>query len=272
MSKCFVIQPFNSKEYEKRYKDILKPAIEGAGLEAYRVDEDHSTTVLINAIEQGIEESSVCLAEISEDNPNVWFELGYARAARRPLVMICSNARRTKLPFDIQHRTVIFFDSDSTSDFETLKVEIHRRLEAAKKQSIKQSESRRIENTPSSTLRTLDRNEYRLLAALAEEAGQAGMGETTLWSLEQCAKKKGLSSIDIGIAYRELTNAKVVETREEFGHNPDENYTVVKITDFGWKCIKRSQHLFEVSKGMIGNRQTAPPPRMGSDLDDDIPF
>ncbi len=33
MSKCFVIQPFDSAEFDKRYKDILKPAIERMGLE-----------------------------------------------------------------------------------------------------------------------------------------------------------------------------------------------------------------------------------------------
>jgi hypothetical protein len=35
MATCFVIQPFDSGKFYKRFNDIYKPAIEAAGLEAY---------------------------------------------------------------------------------------------------------------------------------------------------------------------------------------------------------------------------------------------
>jgi hypothetical protein len=38
---CFVIQPFD-EDNNKRYKSVIKPAIETAGLTPYRVDEDKS--------------------------------------------------------------------------------------------------------------------------------------------------------------------------------------------------------------------------------------
>jgi len=38
MTTCFVIQPFDSGKFDKRFMDVYKPAIEAAGLEAYRVD------------------------------------------------------------------------------------------------------------------------------------------------------------------------------------------------------------------------------------------
>jgi hypothetical protein len=41
MPTCFVIQPFdNGGPYDKRYRDVLVPAITKAELEPYRVDED----------------------------------------------------------------------------------------------------------------------------------------------------------------------------------------------------------------------------------------
>jgi hypothetical protein len=38
MARCFVIQPFDrGGPYDKRYRDVLTPAIQEAGLEPYRV-------------------------------------------------------------------------------------------------------------------------------------------------------------------------------------------------------------------------------------------
>ena len=72
MPTCFVIQPFDNGKYDKRFEDVYKPAIEAAGAEAYRVDRDHSVEVPIDAIEEGIRSAEVCLADVSDDNPNVW--------------------------------------------------------------------------------------------------------------------------------------------------------------------------------------------------------
>lgn len=40
MNRCFVIQPFDKGKFDKRFDDVLAPAIAAAGLEAYRVDRD----------------------------------------------------------------------------------------------------------------------------------------------------------------------------------------------------------------------------------------
>ncbi len=96
MTTCFVIQPFDSGKFDKRFTDVYKPAIEAAGLEAYRVDKDPSVLIPIDAIEEGIRKAEVCLADITTDNPNVWYELGFAFASRRPIVMVCSDERREK--------------------------------------------------------------------------------------------------------------------------------------------------------------------------------
>jgi hypothetical protein len=108
MPKCFVIQPFESR-FDKRYDDVFAPAIVEAGLEPYRVDRDPGVSIPIEEIQAGIESSEACLAEISTDNPNVWFELGYAIASQREVVLICCSGERgdTRFPFDVQHRSII---------------------------------------------------------------------------------------------------------------------------------------------------------------------
>lgn len=78
MKKCFVIQPFDNDMYDERYDSVFAPAIMQAELEPYRVDRDPSVGVPIQEIEKGIRNSELCFAEISTDNPNVWYELGFA--------------------------------------------------------------------------------------------------------------------------------------------------------------------------------------------------
>ncbi len=125
MAFCFVIQPFDSAKFDKRFNDIYRPAIEAAGLEAYRVDQDPGVQVPIESIEQGIRKATVCLADITEDNPNVWYELGFTFAANKPVVMVCSEERPgNKYPFDIQHRSIIPYMADAPSDFEKLRTNL----------------------------------------------------------------------------------------------------------------------------------------------------
>ncbi len=54
MPTCFVIQPFDSGKFDKRYKKTFVPAITGVGLDPYRVDQDPGADVLITSIENGI--------------------------------------------------------------------------------------------------------------------------------------------------------------------------------------------------------------------------
>jgi len=108
LGRCFVIQPFDKGAYDKRYEDVIVPAITNAGLEDYRVDRDPGTKILIEAIEEGIRCSDACIAEITTDNPNVWYELGFAIANGKPLVMICNSKERSgPFPFDVRHRAII---------------------------------------------------------------------------------------------------------------------------------------------------------------------
>src|SRR5664279_2210754 len=120
MATCFIIQPFDDGPYDKRFDDVLKPAVEAAGLEPYRVDRDPRVSVPIEHIESGIRNADACLADITTDNPNVWFELGFAIASQKEVVLICAANKRQRFPFDIQHRNVITYSTESASDFEDL--------------------------------------------------------------------------------------------------------------------------------------------------------
>ena len=118
--KCFIIQPLDDV-YKNQCDNIYKPAIEKAGLYPYRVDEHYDPHKLkIQQIQDEIESSDVCLAEITKDNPNVWYEFGFADGCGVPMVLICEYGKRDKLPFDVNQRDVYFYKTDSPGGWKEL--------------------------------------------------------------------------------------------------------------------------------------------------------
>ena len=124
--KCFVIQPFdNGGIFDKRYDNIFSPAIMDAGLIPLRIDRLHHSEDLILDIKINIKSATICLADITIDNPNVWFELGYAYASNKKVVLICSSERQgNKFPFDIQDKKIIIYKHNNDTYEENLKLKI----------------------------------------------------------------------------------------------------------------------------------------------------
>jgi nucleoside 2-deoxyribosyltransferase len=104
--RCCVFQPFDGGDFDKRFDEIIVPAIEAAGMEPYRVDRDAGAMIPIDTLHHEIRSAVICLADITTLNPNVMYELGYAIAGGKDVVLISGPATE-KFPFDIQHRTVI---------------------------------------------------------------------------------------------------------------------------------------------------------------------
>ena len=121
---CFVIQPFDNGKFDRRYREIVKPVIESCGLTAYRVDEDYKVDVPVQAIEAKISEASLIIAEITTDSPNVWFEVGFAFAKGRSVILLCSDERTSRIPFDVRHRNFLRYQTGSPDDFDLLRLKL----------------------------------------------------------------------------------------------------------------------------------------------------
>ena len=136
--RCFIIQPFEPNFIE-RCDAYFKPAIQEAGLSPYRVDEHYEPDQLlrINVIYKEIQNALVCLADISMNNPNVWYEFGFADGKEIPVVLICDDKLRKNLPFDVNQRTVYFYRSDSNDGLLELRNEITKRIRSTAKEAIK---------------------------------------------------------------------------------------------------------------------------------------
>jgi len=257
MATCFVIQPFDSGKYDKRFQDIYKPAIEAAGLEAYRVDRDPGVMVPIEAIEKGIRQAALCLADISADNPNVWYELGYAFASDRPVVMVCSEERPgKKYPFDIQHRSIIPYMADSPSDFDKLRDSLTAKLKAIAERN--EVLDQIAEADPVTTIQGLTPIETLVLAVVAGEAFMPD-NAVSVYGAKRDAERAGITNMGFNLALRKLNAKSFVRLADVWDENNSENYSGIAVTNLGWQWIEANESRFVLH-------------RQEKKKDDEIPF
>lgn len=98
-----------------------------------RFDPSRGNNIIEN-IWQDICASHFIIADLSEKNPNVYYELGICDAIGKTVIPICSNKSlqndySDKLPFDISGGYTIFYD-ENYSGIEKLKKDVNQRIKA----------------------------------------------------------------------------------------------------------------------------------------------
>ncbi len=110
--KAFIVMQF-TEQFNELFHSVIKPVCESRGLEAVRADDMYTNGLIVNDIIQSIQSSSVIISDITPDNPNVYYEVGYAHAAGKNVILMCDRERE-KLPFDLSGFRTIFY-SDTIS-------------------------------------------------------------------------------------------------------------------------------------------------------------
>jgi hypothetical protein len=261
MPRCLVIQPFDSGAYDKRYRDILHPAIKEASLEAYRVDQDKSSSIPIDDIENGIRGSEICLADITPDNPNIWYEVGFAFANDKPVVMICAKPRPTKPPFDVQHRHIIYYTQESPSDFIKLQAEITARLKA----QIEKTEAMRsvASMSPVKSEGGLTSYEVAVMVSIMENRLRPDEGVTPS-EIQKDMRKAGYTDLATSLSLESLRRKELIEYIDADTGNYRDSYTVCALTPRGLDWMLENKNRFKLSSQI---EEEAP-----QITDDDIPF
>ena len=240
MDKCFVMQPFDGGDFDSRYEDVIAPAIRDAGLEPYRVDQDPKVSIPIQDIESGIRESRFCLADISLDNPNVWFELGFGIASLKEVVLICSDQRRSKFPFDVHHRTIIKYSTGAPRDFEDLQSNISRRLKALMQKS--ETLFRATDVSAMRKIEGLEQQEVVTLAAIGENIDTIE-GNATVSQIRTDMERYGFTKMATTIALKTLQDKSFIESTS---YNDSDGYYIsaYSLTRHGWEWIVDNKEQF----------------------------
>jgi hypothetical protein len=103
---CFVLMPFRP-QFASAYESIRR-AVESAGFLARRADEIFETRSIVQLIYEQLGRAELIVADLTERNPNVFYELGYAHALGKSTILVTQDAG--DVPFDLRHRQHVLYD------------------------------------------------------------------------------------------------------------------------------------------------------------------
>src|SRR5262249_311350 len=138
---AFVAMPFGVKlgvdgqliDFNRVYGEYIAPALEAAGLEAFRADEEIRAGDIRADMFQELLVADLVIADLSIDNPNVWYELGVRHAVRARGVVLVSGGRMPTA-FDLYtDRKVRYGLKDGGPDPATLENDKHKLTEMVKR-------------------------------------------------------------------------------------------------------------------------------------------
>lgn len=110
-NRCFFLMPF-SKEFDYIY-GVIKNDMQESGFICNRADEISGSKPIMNKILTEIFKSQYIITDLTNYNPNVFYELGIAHAFKDSQNIIILKQKNCKIPFDITHLTYIDYDANN---------------------------------------------------------------------------------------------------------------------------------------------------------------
>jgi len=130
--KCFVIMPFSKtqscteQKWTEIFEYIIKPAVEESrlGYECKRSIAERQN--IIKGILEALNSANVVIADLTDNNPNVFYELGVRHTLANRTILIAQGEKH--IPFDLGQYPVAFY-SESPAKIVEFKSEIKKKLE-----------------------------------------------------------------------------------------------------------------------------------------------
>jgi len=102
--RCFVLLPLRSP-FLGYFEKLIKPAALEAGLTAVKADDIYGTRAVIRDIWELIWTSRLAVAIVTDQNPNVNYELGMCHTLGVPTILVTEKSE--DVPFDYRHRRYV---------------------------------------------------------------------------------------------------------------------------------------------------------------------
>ncbi len=122
---CFVIMPFGEKpdpaggpdvDFNRVYKQALEPAIEAAGMDPIRADEERTGGIIHKPMFERLLLCDYAVADLTTANANVFYELGVRHTAR-PATTLTIFAKHQPIPFDVNFLRSMPYDLGENNAF-----------------------------------------------------------------------------------------------------------------------------------------------------------
>jgi len=140
MDEVFIIMQIGNEELDRLCDEAMVAAIEDAGFTARRVDRHNTGDLLKSEIVQFIERSRLIVADLTNERPNCYLEVGYAMGLGKKANLVLTaredhhhsspnyNREGPKIHFDLEGYDILFWDRDELPSFrEALAERLQRR-------------------------------------------------------------------------------------------------------------------------------------------------
>ena len=131
---CFIICPIGPEGSESRnrsdkiFKHLFQPVLEEFGYNPIRADQIDKVGNITSQIIDFLVETPLVIADLSEHNPNVFYELGIRHTVRKPYIQFIAKGDR--LPFDVAAIRSIEIDHTDLDSVESAKKILRNQIRA----------------------------------------------------------------------------------------------------------------------------------------------
>ena len=128
MRKCFVISPIGDDGSEARkradqvYKYIIAPVCNEMEFEPIRVDKLNQSDVITQTIIDYLVKSDLVIADITGNNPNAFYEMGFRASTGKPIIHL--RGKNERIPFDIAGIRAFDYDLSDLDSVEEVKTRL----------------------------------------------------------------------------------------------------------------------------------------------------
>ena len=134
---CFIISVIGEegsperKTADDKYEIVFAPVLQEAGYEPIRADKAGMPGSISYDIIRRLVESDLVIADISIENPNVFYELAIRNAAKKPVIVFRRDDQ--KMPFDIYDSRAITIDMQDPRIWPQAKNELQQQIAEVEK-------------------------------------------------------------------------------------------------------------------------------------------
>lgn len=139
--KCFFVCPIGKENSEVRNRSnkvlnhLIKPICEELNYNVIRSDKENENDRIDLRIIEHLKDNDLIIVDITDHNPNVFYELGYRSALNLPYILIAETD--TLIPFDITTINTLFYDIRDLDKVDEFKKNLKERIENTPKRDMK---------------------------------------------------------------------------------------------------------------------------------------
>ena len=131
---CFIVCPISEEGSEERKRSdeilnhLITPILNDLNYNIIRIDQIPHSGQIDSEILEYLKNSELVIADITGNNPNVFFELGYRVGLNKPVIQILEKGPNVRIPFDRAMFNTIFYNLKNVPEFEKNKEDLKARI------------------------------------------------------------------------------------------------------------------------------------------------